>query len=297
MFFKLYDQQINKTNKTNKIISNIQIKLITFVTSWYKLKSKFSHNKYISWIKNLLSITNNFNLIIFTNKESYQLIEKLIDKTKQNIHVIFREFEQFNTYQFKDFWIKNHNISTMELHKNTDWKLNMLWNEKIFFIKEAVQLQIVKTKYYGWCDIGYFRNEPDNVHTNYLTNWPNNDKLANFHSLIHYGCVQTNKEQYELLENNYKEHYKNNINKKEPNPDYNSICFAGGFFILPMNIVKIYADLYKDKLTYYFKNNFFIKDDQVIVADIIFNNRNLFYIHYETNIKYNNWFMFQRLLL
>jgi len=295
MFFKLHNQTYNKS----QIISNV--KLITFVTSWYTIKSKFPVIKYISWIKNLLSITNNFNLIIFTNKESYQLIEKLIDKPKPNIYIIFKNFEQFYTYKFANFWIKNHEKSNMELHKVTDWKLNMIWNEKIFFIKEAVQLQIYKTKYYGWCDIGYFRNEPNNIHIKYLSNWPNNNILSNFHSLIHYGCVQTNKEEYELLEKSYTEHYTNNNNsdKKllEPNPDYNSVCFSGGFFILPSNIVKIYADLYNDKLTYYINNDFFIKDDQVMVADIIFNNRNLFYIHYDTNTTYNNWFMFQRLLL
>lgn len=44
-----------------------------------------------------------------------------------------------------------------------------------------------------------------------------------------------------------------------------------------------------------FANNYFIKDDQTIVNDLIFTNSNLFYIHNE-NTKYNNWFMFQRLL-
>jgi NADP-dependent 3-hydroxy acid dehydrogenase YdfG len=58
-----------------------------------------------------------------------------------------------------------------------------------------------------------------------------------------------------------------------------------------------YKNLYDEKLKYYFDNNYFIKDDQMVIMDIIFTNQNLFYIHKELNSQFNNWFMFQRLLL
>ena len=47
-----------------------QNKLITFSTCFYVLKSKFSVETYLTWINNLLSVVNNFNLVIYTNKES-----------------------------------------------------------------------------------------------------------------------------------------------------------------------------------------------------------------------------------
>ena len=40
------------------------LRLITFSTCYYILKSKFDDITYLSWIKNLISITTNFNLVI-----------------------------------------------------------------------------------------------------------------------------------------------------------------------------------------------------------------------------------------
>jgi hypothetical protein len=58
-----------------------------------------------------------------------------------------------------------------------------------------------------------------------------------------------------------------------------------------------YMKIYEEKLNYYFTNDYFIKDDQTIIMDIIFTNSNMFYIHTENDIRYDNWFMFQRALL
>ena len=41
----------------------------------------------------------------------------------------------------------------------TSWKLNMLWNKKISFVKKAYQEKYFdETEWYGWMDIGYFRH-------------------------------------------------------------------------------------------------------------------------------------------
>ena len=45
----------------------------------------------------------------------------------------------------------------MKSHK-TDWKLNMLWSEKIAFVKKCYDNKYFpETDWYGWVDIGYFR--------------------------------------------------------------------------------------------------------------------------------------------
>jgi hypothetical protein len=276
-----------------------QKKLITFSTCWYVLKSKFPIKQYLVWIKNFLSIVNNFNLVIYTNEESFKFIAPLINKRNTNIKVIIKPIEEFYTYKYKDFWIKNHEMSNMELHKKTDWKLNMLWNEKVFFVQETIKNQYFSTMYYGWCDIGYFRNKPTDLHTYYLKDWPNNKKLlSNYFKkiCIHYACVQNDTFNYWRQQNDIKTHYNNNL-KTNPNCNHTESCFAGGFFIMPIFLSNHYAKLYDGKLNYYFSNDFFIKDDQIIVKDIIFTNEKLFDIHKEDNKMFDNWFMFQRLLL
>lgn len=291
-------ENTNKQVNLNNIIREPNKNIITFSTCWYMLKSKFDDKTYIIWIKNLLSIVNKFNLVIYTDIESLKTIVSLIDMANSKIKIIIKPFEHFYLYKYKDFWITNHKKSNLKLHANTDWKLNMLWNEKVFFVNETIKHKYFDTMYYGWCDIGYFRNRPNDLHTSYLSKWPNYTKLLSypFTNGIHYGCVQNNTTTYINLVDNIKKHY----TEKQLNQPSNNIeekCFAGGFFILRPELIDAYTKLYDEKLSYYFMNNFIIKDDQTIIMDTIFTNPDLFYIHIEDNIKFDNWFMFQRLLL
>jgi len=238
-------------------------------------------------------------LVIYTNRESFVFLSSLIDQKNKNIKIIIKPIEEFYTYKFKESWIKNHKMSNIELHKRTDWELNMLWNEKVFFVQETINNKYFSTLYYGWCDIGYFRNRQNDLHSSYLNNWPNNVKLfsSQFKNLcIHYSCVQNDSLKYCIQKQNIKSHYDNKLNS-DPNAKYNECCFAGGFFIMPIFLSNYYAKIYDDKLNYYFSNGFFIKDDQIIVKDIIFTNETLFNIHREFDLRFDNWFMFQRLLL
>lgn len=287
-------------NKKNIYISEESKKnLITFSTSWYILRSKFDNRTYLQWITNLLSVVNNFYLVIYTDAESFKQLSPLTDFSNNKIKIVIKPFEDFYTYRYKDFWIKNHETSNLNLHVHTDWKLNMLWNEKVFLVNETIKNKYFNTLYYGWCDIGYFRNRKNDLHTIYLSTWPNNQKLLSIpfnNNSIHYGCVQNNTITYVKLSNNIKTHYTNK-ETSQPSIQFDEICFAGGFFILRPELIDIYTRLYDEKLMYYFMNNFIVKDDQMIIMDIIFMNPNLFYIHTEDDPRFDNWFMFQRLLL
>jgi hypothetical protein len=273
--------------------------LITLSTCWYILKSKFNIKIYLRWITNLLSIVSNFNLVIYTDHNSLKSLIDLIDFTNKKIKIILKPFDCFYTYKYKDFWIRNHEKSKLNLHSQIDWQVNMLWNEKVFFVNETVQNKYFNTLYYGWCDIGYFRNRPNDIHTQFLNNWPNNYNLLNetfSKNYIHYGCVQHNIFTYSSLQNDIKTHYLNKLTN-QPTYQMEEICFAGGFFMLKSELTDTYMKLYDEKLMYYFTNNFIIKDDQTIIMDLIFTNPTLFCSHTEDNSKFDNWFMFQRLLL
>jgi hypothetical protein len=274
-------------------------KIITLSTCWYILKSKFNTKTYLNWIANLLSIVNNFNLVIYTDVNSLKQFVHLIDFSNKKIKIIISPIEEFYTYKYKDFWIKNYEKSNLKLYSHVDWELNMLWNEKVFFVNETIKKRYFNTLYYGWCDIGYFRNRTNDLHYDQLKDWPNNQKLLYgfFNEKhIHYGCVQNNKLTYLNLQNDITTHYSNKL-ESQPTIQMEETCFAGGFFILKKDLIDTYIKLYDEKLIYYFTNNFIIKDDQTIIMDIIFTNLNLFKIHTEDTNKFDNWFMFQRLLL
>ena len=70
------------------------------------------------------------------------------------------------------------------------------------------------TDFYGWCDIGYFRNNPNNTHTRFLNNWPNNNILIKpqfNNTLIHYGLVQNDTTIFNNLKEEIKNHYINEL--------------------------------------------------------------------------------------
>jgi hypothetical protein len=262
-------------------------KILTLVTCWYIVKSKFNVTTYMSWITNLISIVNNFNLVIYTDLEGYKMLYTIPGITNNKIRIVLKSFENFYTYKYKEKWINNHNNSIMDLHKRTDWHLNMIWNEKPFFVQDAYRHMYFDTIFYAWCDIGYFRNDSDHLLPQFLKLWPNTGKLFNspFTNMsIHYGCIQNDITIIDRL--------LNTNNKLEDHTP----CFAGGFFLLPKELINYYAKIYADKLEYYFANDYFIKDDQTIITDLILNNPNVFYIHYDLT-KSHNWFMFQKILL
>ena len=282
--------------------------LITFSTCWYNLKSKYPSFQYLSWIQNLFSIVNNFNLVIYTDVNSFKDLRNIIRKYRKllnnRIKIIIKPITEFYGYKYKEQWIHNHKISKIELHKIIDWQLNMLWCEKIHFVKETIDNKYFETPFYGWCDIGYFRNEINTTNTEKLLlgGWPHPKKLLSLMNtsspLIHYGCVQNDINVFNELKNTVLDHYSNKDTKNTNiNTNFLTDCFAGGFFILPSVIINQYVEIFDEKLNYYFSNNYFIKDDQTIIMDCIFTNPQLFSIHYESYIYYDNWFMFQRILL
>lgn len=258
---------------------------ITFSSCFYILKSKFNAETYIQWMNNMISIVNNFNLVIYTDEKSHIYIKT----NNPRIKIIIKPFENFFCYKFKKYWISNHNKNIF-LNDRTCWELNMLWSEKISFVNETKQNKYFETEFYGWCDIGYFRNRQNDLHTMFLDKWPTKNKLTSLDkSTIHYACVS-----------NYIVELFDIINKKDEQGlpimeiPPNQISIAGGFFIAHHNKIKWWRDTYYVKLLAYFRNDRLVKDDQIILADCIFSDLKSFTLHTENNPDYDNWFLFQR---
>jgi hypothetical protein len=266
--------------------------MITVVSCWYELKAKFNNNVYREWIKNFISIVNNFNLVIFTDKNSYNFLKDMVNG-KNNIKIVLYEIEEFYNYKYKDYWIINHQNNHL-LNQKICWQLSMLWSEKIFFIKKTKQENYFNTNndWYIWCDIGYFRNRWNDSNTLELQNWCHTDKFNNFNkNSIYYGLVNKNINNIIDIINN-----ENEIGLPKINIPPDQISVAGGFFIIHKDNIEWWSDTYDQKLQLYFKNDYLVKDDQIIIINCIIKNRDRFILCEENNSKYNNWFMFQRIL-
>ena len=264
---------------------------ITFSSCFYVIKSKFDPRIYIEWMNNFISIVNNFNLVIYTDLKSVNYIDT---KNNLKIKIIIKSLDNFYGYKYKDYWIKNHENNYL-LNDKSCWELNMLWSEKIQFVKETYQNKYFDTEFYGWCDIGYFRNRPEDIHTSKLNNWGNiKADLKKYANKICYACITNNDGYINFLHkivNN-----RNDIGLPiTPIPAHqNSI--AGGFFILHRDNIEWWSTTYDDRLKLYFENGYLVKDDQIILVDCILSNLDRFTLFRENINNIDNWFMFQRIL-
>ena len=208
-------------------------------------------------------------------KESKYILEDLI-KDNKKIKVILLPFKEFGTFNYKKNWIKNQINPINPLYNKINWKVNMLWCEKINFVYRA--MKYFDTEYYGWCDIGYFREKTDNV-----KDWPYYHMTID-KTKIYYGLVnkQIFNQIYTILKNNM-----------IIPPDQWSI--AGGFFVTYKQNVAWWKDIFYKKLDFYFENDLLVKDDQMIIVDCACSNYNKFVLC-EEEMEDDNWFMFKRIL-
>lgn len=265
--------------------------LITFSSCFYVIPSKFGHNTYIEWMNNLISIVNHFNLVIYTDEPSSQYIDT---KNNPKIRVIIKPMETFYNYRYKEYWIKNHEKNVL-LNKMSCWQLNMLWAEKINFVKLTVENKYFDTDFYGWIDIGYFRNRHNDIHTKNLSNWGQNYSIIkNNIDKICYACINNDTSYMNSLYHYINNRNSNGLPSQQIPPNQYSI--AGGCFFLHKKHIIWWFNKYDKKLIKYFENDYLVKDDQIILVDCIFKNMDKFAIFRENIETFDNWFMFQRLL-
>lgn len=264
---------------------------ITFSSCFYIIKSKFDHMIYVNWMNNFISIVNNFNLVIYTDLKTAHYINA---KNNPKIKIIIKPLDNFYNYKYKDYWIKNHENNYL-LNDKSCWELNMLWSEKIQFVKETYREKYFDTDFYGWCDIGYFRNRPEDMHTSMLTNWGNNQNILNNNkNKICYACITNDNNYINFLHNVVNNRNEQSLPVKPIPAHQNSI--AGGFFILHKDNIEWWSTTYDNRLKLYFENKYLVKDDQIILVDCILSNLDRFTLFRENNNNYDNWFMFQRIL-
>ena len=96
---------------------------ITFSSCFYIMDSKFGYEKYIEWMRNFISIVNNFNLVIYTDENTIKYIDT---KNNPKIKLVIKPFEEFHNYKYKDFWIENHKKNSLLNDKSNNFRIHLL---------------------------------------------------------------------------------------------------------------------------------------------------------------------------
>jgi hypothetical protein len=244
-------------------------------------------------MKNMLENISNAFIVIYTDNENYQLIQDMRKPFLNKTKIIIKEIKDFYVSQYTDKFIENQKKNIYL--NNVSYKLNLIWNEKINFVKETIENNYFDTNYYCWCDIGYFRCEYNTISIEDIKTFPNNNNIKDLDKdKIYYGLVNNNLNELREIIN---DRDANDLSKIEISPL--NVTIAGGFFILHKNKINYWFETYYDLLNKYISNNRLIKDDQIIIIDCILNkkNENNFKLIESTYHNFNNWFVFSKFLL
>jgi len=224
-------------------------------------------------------MVNTYYLVVYTDEQSKWMIEPYIGNS--NIKMVIKPFESFVGYAYKEKWIINHARNDL-LNTRVDWKVNMMWCEKVHFVRETMEQLYFKTDWYGWCDIGYFR------YRTCLADWPNGSIIASLDKeKLHYACVNHNDEEIQNL--------KVIIDSGGIIP-VTQCSIAGGFFMAHASRVHSWAEEFDATLRSYWERNRLVLDDQMIIADCLLTHPEKCVLYTECNPSYDYWFQFQRVL-
>jgi hypothetical protein len=226
-------------NPKSKIIKLIMYPL-TCVSGYWNVNNKHG-NKFESWFQYSLKI--NCPYVFFADKNTI----KTIKKYRSNLPTFYIEctIQEFKCYKYKNKMI-THPIHCPSV------ELNLIWNEKIFLIKRALELNPFHSDFFCWVDAGIC------IYRDIL---PPTNSFPNLHKL---NTLPTNK----FIYTSSLPYIENNVNITTY---YHHI--SGTSYILHKNIVNDFAALYEKYLIH--TNN--IWTDQVILTHIYKDHKQIFY--------------------
>jgi hypothetical protein len=241
---------------------------VTIVTCYYKIPSKHNHNNYNIWIKNLLQNLK-CNLIIFTSSKLVNYFKYITINNKfLNLKIIVKEFNDLDILKKynMNFWSSQYTIDPYpNIGRNTECYI--LWNSKMNFVKEAIELNPFNSDKFIWNDIGSFRNQDFN--TNFISNYPV------------YNNISKDKLDIILLID-----YENKLQKYYQHEKH----LSGAIFGTSKDIFLQIIDLFYKYFDEYIQNNLFIGCDQQILSTIYIMHPELFNLIIPNNDIIDPWF-------
>jgi hypothetical protein len=218
---------------------------LTCVSGFWKIKNKHD-NKFEQWFKNTLKI--NCPYVFFGNEEAISMVKKY--RQELPTHYIELNIEDFETYKYRDnMKIDNNHCPSIEL--------NLIWNEKIFMIQKAMNINPFCSDFFCWVDAGisFYRNTSPP-----LQSFPCLSKLEN---------LPQNKFIYSSSETI-------NLNRRKFKKGmYYLYHHISGMYLLHKSIINNVVSLYTKYLSYIDKED--IWTDQVILTLMFKDTPELFY--------------------
>lgn len=277
---KYYYYNLNKNNN------------IVIVSSLYKIPSKRSFDNYIEWFKNFLQLRcNKFG---FTDKTTLEILQTNFNLIKiannlykldilEKYYCIFKIQELEETFIYKKYgdYMKECEKLDSETSVGHNYKLYTLWNNKPFFIQDAINtLQQKGVKFAFWVDTGVIRSSNHQEIANRLSN-----------TVFMYPTLLPSKMLFSLVGSI--EDQDNIRYDKDPQilkmfstiPSSTPIRFEGGFFGGSVYNIKEYCKMFDKMIELYQKYKLFAGKDQNLMYNVYMNNKDFFDVYYPINTQ------------
>lgn len=218
---------------------------LTIVSGYWKITNKHGNN-FDKWFKNTLSI--NCPYVFFSDKETIEIIKTY--RKELPTYYIECNIEDFHTYKYKDrMIIDNYHCPSVEL--------NLIWNEKAFLVKKALEVNPFDSEFFCWVDAGiciYRDKKPPNIQ------FPSIEKLN-----------KLPKDKFIYSSSRDK-----NYNNKFINDNMLHHHVSGTSYILHKNIIKKFCICYESYLEKHV-NKDQIWTDQIILTHMYSEQPHMFY--------------------
>jgi len=190
--------------------------VLTCVSCYYPVKNKHKEDNYKKWFEKTLKI--NCPYVFFTDKENMEEIKKY--RGDLPTYIIVYDINKFYSYRFKE---------NMEIHRLhcPSRELNIIWNEKIFMMKIAQEINPYQSEWFQWVDAGIciYRNHlppaEDLTKSSLLKVLPKDKFIYSSSNKINEKCI---------LDENYFH------------------CVSGTSYLIHKDFMNDYVDLYYDYL-------------------------------------------------
>lgn len=244
---------VKKNVKNVKDVKDVKDKIekysFTAVSGYWIINNKHNNADLRNWLENTLLI--NCPYVFFGNEESLNIIKSIREKENLPSVYINLNIEDFYTYKYKDF-IKTHPRHCPSI------ELNMIWNEKIFLLQKAANLDPFKTNHFAWIDAAIFL---------YRNSKPLKDIFPNF---IKFRSLPQDKMICCPTDNSI---FNRNMALSS---DY--YHYISGNYIIPKSMIESIVELFSKYLDHYMIFRDWKYTDQVIWTKIYTNHPNLFHI-------------------
>ena len=155
----------------------------TLVTAYFQMESKYPSSNYIKWMDNFFHLIS--PVVIFTNvpkiirqasvnKPGGPSTVRIIETTLENTTMYMKHFKALEKTEDLD--------PERGIHPP---KLYVVWNNKPFFVEEAIDINPFGSKYYFWVDIGSQRQPATKIKY-----WPLEEMMELTHDRVLFNNIQ-----------------------------------------------------------------------------------------------------------